>query len=198
MLVAVCCGVAASATVHVLRPDPPPTRDVVVAVRPVDAGAELRRSDVEARPVPTAMVPADALSDPDDVVGHVPAVPLAAGLPLSAALVSGGAVAALAPPGTVVVPVRLDDATARLLRPGDRVDLVATAAGASPYLARRALVLPVAGRVPQSGSSTGGLLGGAGAQESAPPVTLVAVDPDEAAALSAASGAGALAAVLVR
>src|SRR5690606_24285240 len=61
------------------------------------------------------------------------------------------------------------------------------------YLARAALVLPVpAGRAP---GTPGGLLGPAA--EADRPVTLVAVAPDEAPGLSAVSGWGSVAAVLV-
>ncbi|RZS61981.1 Flp pilus assembly protein CpaB [Xylanimonas ulmi] len=209
-VVAICCGVAASSAAQALRPEPPPTRDVVVAARLLAAGAEIRRADVEVRAVPVALAPTDALTDPADAVGRVPPVPLAAGLPLSAELVAGGAVTALAPEGTVVVPVRLDDATAALLRPGDRVDLVATSSlgvDDAAYLARRALVLPSAARRGEGdgggdgSGGVGGLLGGAstgGASTGAgPPVALLAVDPAEAPGLSAASGMGAVGAVLV-
>lgn len=207
LVVAVCCGAAAASAVQVLAPAPPLTRDVVVAARALEPGSELKRADVEVRAVPTALVPADAIRDPDEAVGRVPAVRLAAGLPLSAELVAGGAFAALAPAGTVVVPVRLDDATAGLLRPGDRVDLVTTAvatgadgAATGPgYLARRALVLPSRGR-PTGGDSGGGLLGGATGQDPSgggDGATVLAVSPQEAPGLSAASSAGAVAAVLV-
>ena len=196
LVVAACCGAAAAAAVQVLAPPPPPTRPVVVAARALLPGAALERDDVEVRAVPTALVPADVVSDPAEVVGRVPVVRLAAGLPLSAELVSGGALAALAPAGSVVVPVRLDDATAALLRPGDRVDLVATAVGSGPaHLARRALVLPSAGRTADDDGGSG-LLGGTGGAAGGP-VTLLAVGPEEAPALTAASSTGTVGAVLV-
>jgi Flp pilus assembly protein CpaB len=208
VLVAVCCGVAATATVQALSPEPPPTVDVVVPEHRLVAGTAVASDDVAVKPVPAALVPADVLTDPADAVGRVPAVSLPAGLPLHAELVQGGGVVSQAPRGTVVVPVRLDDAATGWLRPGDRVDLVATAEGQasvsesgdaddSPYLARRALVLPgLAGGRSSSEESAGGLLGGTSARDA--PVTLVAVAPDEAPGLSAASGWGTVAAVLVR
>jgi len=205
LVVALCCGVAAGAAVQVLAPPPPPMRDVVVTARPLAAGTELSSGDLEVRAVPASLVPADVVSDPEAVVGRVVAVRLAAGLPLSKELVAGGALAALAPAGSVVVPVRLDGVTAGLLRAGDRVDLVSTAAHAVPgdgtagpsHFARRALVLPSARRSGQA-ADDGGLLGGAvgpGGGEGG--VTLLAVEPGEAPALSAASSAGAVAAVVV-
>ncbi len=197
LVVAVCCGIAATSAVQILAPAPPPTRDVVVTARHVAAGTELQSADVEVRAVPSALVPADAVSDPDDVVGRVPAVGLAAGLPLSAELVAGGDLAALAPPGSVVVPVRLDGATAALLRPGDHVDLVATTPESPDYLARRALVLPSGARASSDGGAGAGLLGSAGGGSSEGALTLLAVSDDEAPGLSAASSAGEIAAVLV-
>ncbi|QAY63562.1 flagellar biosynthesis protein FlgA [Xylanimonas allomyrinae] len=203
-VVAVCCGVSATSAVQALRPEPPPMRDVVVPAHRLAAGVEVERTDLEVRPVPASLTPQGALTDPADAVGRVPPVALPSGLPLSADLLAGGAVTALAPGGTVVVPVRLDAATARLLRAGDHADLVSSTAlsaddGAadSPYLARRALVLPAAGRTaPDDDDGPAGLLGGAKGTD-ADPVTLFAVAPDEAPGLSAASGAGAVAAVLV-
>lgn len=195
VLVALCCGLAATATAQVLRPEPPPTVEVVVPVHPLAAGKELDAGDLTVRTVPAALVPRDVLTDPGDAVGRVPAVDLPAGLPLHATLVAGGGLVARAPEGTVVVPVRLDDAASGLLRPGDRVDLVAADAG-TRHLARRALVLPGLPRgagEPGPGPLLGGAAGGTDA-----PVTLVAVAPEEAPALSAASGHGIVSAVLVR
>ncbi|WP_242496399.1 SAF domain-containing protein [Xylanimonas protaetiae] len=194
---AVCCGIAAASTVQALRPAPPPTRSVVVPVHELAAGVAVAATDLQVVAVPNDLAPDEALVDPSDAVGRVPAVTLAAGLPLSASLMAGGEVAALAPDGTVVVPVRLDDATAVLLRAGDHVDLVSTAPaeGGAVYLARRALVLPAGSRAIDDGGPPG-LLGGA--TRAAPAaVTLLAVAPAEAPGLSAASGAGTLAAVLV-
>ncbi len=194
VLVALCCGLAATATAQVLRPEPPPTVEVVVPVHPLVAGEEVAAGDLAVRTVPAGLAPEDVLTDPGDAVGRVPAVDLPAGLPLHAALVAGGGVVAQAPEGTVVVPVRLDDAATGLLRPGDRVDLVAADAG-TRHLARRALVLPGLPRT-GGGSDSGSLLGGVTGGTDAP-VTLVAVAPEEAPALSAASGHGIVSAVLV-
>ncbi len=213
-LVALCCGLAATATTQALRPEPPPTLDVVVPVHPLVAGEEVDAEDVTVRAVPAGLVPDGVLTDTGDAVGRVPAVDVPAGLPLHSTLVAGGGVVAQAPDGTVVVPVRLDDAATGLLRPGDRVDLVTTDAGPSGthpesahpdegdaagdgtrHLARRALVLPGLGGG-AAGAGTGSLLGGVTGEPSEP-VTLVAVGPEEAPALSAASGRGTVSAVLV-
>jgi Flp pilus assembly protein CpaB len=199
-LAAVMFGLAATLTVHLLRPPPPPTVDVAVTARPVAAGTELTRDDVVVRAVAADVAPPGAVHTIGELLGRAAVVGLPAGAPLHATLVSDDGVSAAAPHGTVVVPVRLsDDAVAALLRPGDRVDLLAgTTSGSEPmaepqYLARSALVLPVpAAREPEG---AGGLLGPA--QGGDRPVTLVAVSPTDAPELSAVSGWGSVTAVLV-
>lgn len=220
VLAAVCCAVAATLVVHALRPEAPPTVDVVVPAHPLAAGEALQHGDLEVRTVPTAMVPADVLTDAGAVVGRAPAVTLPPGLPLHPGLLPGGGVVSQAPEGTVVVPVRLDETAAGWLSPGDRVDLLARDdGGASPvsadagegdaddddadgdeadddgYLARRALVLP--GTDAPTDGGGGGLLGADAGPSAGRDVTLVAVAPDDAPALSAASGWGTVGAVLV-
>ncbi|MCK9794758.1 Flp pilus assembly protein CpaB [Isoptericola sp. 4D.3] len=209
VLAAVCCGLAVAAVVQAVRPAPPPTVDVVVAVRALAAGEPVSVADLTTVPVAAGLAPEGTVAAVEDLVGRAPATALPAGLPLRAELLPGGGVVAQAPQGTVVVPVRLDDSAAGWLRPGDRVDLVVTGeavgttVGASDddpdeaYLARRALVLP---RPAADGEDArpGGLLGGAAGAPDGTDVTLVAVSPDEAPALSAASGGGTVGAVLVR
>lgn len=200
LLAALLLGLAATLAVQLLRPPPPPTVDVALTARAVAAGTQLTRDDVVLRAVAADIVPPGAARSLRGLLGRAAVVGLPAGAPLHTALVSDDGVSAAAPRGTVVVPVRLsDDAVAALLRPGDRVDLLAgTTSGVDPatdpqYLARDALVLPVpAGRAPEASS---GLLGPAA--ETDRPVTLVAVHPDEAPGLSAVSGWGSVAAVLV-
>jgi len=208
VLAAVCCGLAAAAVVQAVRPEPPPTVDVVVPAHPLPAGEPVAAGDLTTVAVVADLAPDGVATDPAELVGRAPATRLPAGLPLHAGLLPGGGVVTQAPRGTVVVPVRLEDTTTGWLHPGDRVDLVVTgdairggvataADGAGDddgYLARRALVLP---RPAGGDPATGGLLGSAtGSSQGA--VTLVAVSPDEAAALSAASGRGTVGAVLVR
>jgi Flp pilus assembly protein CpaB len=199
-LAAALFGLSASVTVHLLRPPPPPTIDIAITARPVAAGTELTGDDVVVRSVAADLAPPGALRTVRSLLGRAAVVGLPAGAPLHATLVSDDGVSAAAPHGTVVVPVRLsDDAVAALLRPGDRIDLLAgTTSGSEPdgaprYLARGALVLPVpAGREPEA---AGGLLGPA--SEGDRPVTLVAVTPQDAPELSAVSGWGSVTAVLV-
>jgi Flp pilus assembly protein CpaB len=199
-LAAAMFGLAATLTVHLLRPPPPPTVDVAITARAVAAGTELTRDDVVLRAIAADVAPPGAMHTVRGLLGRAAVVGLPAGAPLHATLVSDDGVSAAAPRGTVVVPVRLsDDAIAALLRPGDRVDLLAgTTSSSEPvaepqYLARSALVLPVpAEREPEG---TGGLLGPA--SDGDRPVTLVAVTPEDAPELSAVSGWGSVTAVLV-
>ncbi|WP_369369877.1 Flp pilus assembly protein CpaB [Promicromonospora sp. Populi] len=199
-LAAAMFGLAVALTLHVLRPPPPPTVDVAVTARPVAAGTELTRDDVRVRAIAADVAPPGAVRTVHELLGRAAVVGLPAGAPLHASLVSDDGVSAAAPRGTVVVPVRLSDgAVAALLRPGDRVDLLAGAtpgiesAGEPQYLARNALVLPIpAEREPES---AGGLLGPA--SDGDEPVTLVAVTPRDAPELSAISGWGSVTAVLV-
>ncbi|WP_407316457.1 SAF domain-containing protein [Isoptericola halotolerans] len=193
VVAAVCCGLAAGATVEALRPAPPPTQEIVVAARELPAGAALTPGDLDTVTVAAELAPPGVLTDPADAVGRSPAVALAQGLPLHADLVAGGGMAARAPDGTVVVGVRLTEAS--WLRPGDRVDLLGTDDDAD-YLARRALVLPPLGS-DDDAPGAAGLLGSAPPAARDAAVTLVAVDPDDAAAVSSAAEWGAVAAVLV-
>ncbi|WP_129787972.1 Flp pilus assembly protein CpaB [Promicromonospora panici] len=199
-LAAALIGLAAALAMHILRPPPPTTVDVAITARPVAAGTELTGDDVVVRAIAADVAPPGAVHSVDELLDRATVVGLPAGAPLHATLVSDDGVSAAAPHGTVVVPVRLsDDAVAGLLRPGDRVDLLAgTTSGSEPadapqYLARGALVLPVpVGREPEG---AGGLLGPASGGER--PVTLVAVSPEDAPELSAVSGWGSVTAVLV-
>jgi pilus assembly protein CpaB len=193
VVAAVCCGLAAGTTVEALRPAAPPTREVVVAARELPAGTNLTAGDLETLTVAAELAPQGVLTDPADAVGRSPAVTLASGTPLHADLVAGGGMAGRAPDGTVVVGVRLTEAS--WLLPGDRVDLLGTDEDAA-YLARRALVLPPLGS-DDGATGTAGLLGGTSPTSTDAAVTLVAVDPEEAAAVSSAAEWGAVAAVLV-
>ena len=99
--------------------------DVPVAARPIAAGAVVP-DDVEVRSLPSALVPSGRLAR--SPAGRVAIVSLAPGeVVLAAKLAPDGltGVAALVPPGhrALAVPV---DAGALALRPGHRVDVLAT------------------------------------------------------------------------
>ncbi len=207
VVAALCCGLAASVVVGALRPPPPPTAPAVVTARAVPPGTTLAAPDVRVDHVPASLLPAGAPARADDVVGRRATVALPEGTLLQDGLVAGGELAAGAPDGTVVAPVRLDPGVAALLGPGDRVDLLAAGDPAlapaptepaetgsappdDPYLARAAVVVPAP--EPDDG---GGLLGTGGSGSDA--VTLVAVRPEEAVRLAARTGHAPVTAVLV-
>ncbi|MEG3614371.1 SAF domain-containing protein [Isoptericola haloaureus] len=194
VVAAVCCGLAAWTTVDAVRPAPPVIREVLVTARALDGGQPLGADDVTTVRVDAGLAPGALLDGAADVAGSTAAVDLPAGTPLSPALLRRGGPAAAAPPGSVVVAVRLTESD--WLRPGDRVDLVATDDDGT-RLARRAEVLPPPDEGAGADDEAGGGLLGSATGGAADPVTLLAVSPQEAAAVSAASGWGAVAPVLV-
>lgn len=168
----------------------PPTVPVVVTAQEVEAGTELTRADLRVVHLPPSVAP-DRPMSVAEAVGAVPVVTLPSGVPVLPALLGQDRFDRRPPPGTVTVPVRLaDPAVAALLRPGDRIDVVAQGAEAerAVVLARRAVVLDL---VPDEGDA-----GWLAAGEATGLVTVVAVTPAEGHLL-AGSGWGWLGAVLV-
>lgn len=114
------------------RPRPvaptPPGVPVVVAARDLAAGARLSTRDLRTLALPTEVVPAGSAREPRSLLGRVVAGPVRRGEPVTdARLVGPGLTAGLATPELAAVPVRLaDPAAATLVRPGDRVDVLAT------------------------------------------------------------------------
>ncbi|NMR20671.1 SAF domain-containing protein [Cellulomonas fimi] len=211
LVAAALLGLAAAVVVAELRPPPPVTRPVTVAARDLPPGVPLQEQDLRVARLPAGYALAGIPEASSDVVGRSLVTAVPAGLPIVEPLLAGERLAASGPPGTVVVPVRLaDPAVAALLRPGDRVDLLAGSSGSdgrptAQRLAERALVLPGpgAGRGGAAeaadagdGGLAGGLLGG-GTVSTDGALTLVAVGPDEAEALAGVLGWADLSAVLV-
>lgn len=134
---------------------------VVVAAADLPAGAPLAESDLGTAELPPDAVPDGAAGDPAELVGAVLASPLRRGEPVTDARVVGPGLWSQVPPGQVAAPVRLADlAVADLLRPGDRVDVLASVDGAgTEVVAAGALVLAVPGGGSADGSGAGsGLL----------------------------------------
>lgn len=191
------CALAARAA----APPPAPTVPVVVAARDLTAGAVLTADDLRTVRLPRPAVPAAAAPRADGLVGEELAVDVPRGLVVVPAHLARSRFATPAPDGTVAVPVHLaDPAVAGLLRPGDRVDLVAGALDGWPgedgptVLAAAALVLEVL--TEEAGNGDGlGLLGG-GVSIDADPLVVVAVPPEDGRRIAAAEG-GSLGALLV-
>ncbi|HEX5493788.1 MAG TPA: SAF domain-containing protein [Mycobacteriales bacterium] len=172
-------------------PEPPADHSVTVlaAARDLTAGSVLRAADVRPLRLPPAAVPAHALTDGRAVLGRRVAGPLRRGEALTdVRLVDPGLTAGLSGSGLVAVPVRLaDPATAVLLRPGSRVDLLARSGAddtgpgdAGPESPQPAVVLAadvtVLAVVPVGSDRSGG------------PLLVVAAAPDTARRLAGAGG----------
>ncbi|WP_370250652.1 SAF domain-containing protein [Nocardioides sp.] len=120
-LAALAAAVAMAAGVVAVRPPAPPSTAVWVAARDLPAGTLLADGDLTRRRVPLAAAPRVVVDDP---AGARLASGLVAGEPLTPARLVGPGPAL--PVGTVATPVRLPDAAlVALLRPGDRIDLLA-------------------------------------------------------------------------
>lgn len=148
-LAALCAAVAVLVGLRVGAAPPPPSVPVPVAARDLPAGSVVGRDDVTTAAFAPGTAPAAVAEDP---VGRVLAAPVGAGEPVTDVRLVGARLAA-AHPDLTVMPVRLPDAgVVDLLRPGDRIDLLAAdpgSGGATP-LAHDVLVLAV----PPAGSSS--------------------------------------------
>lgn len=127
-----------------IRPAPPPSVEVVVAAHDLRGGTVVKPADVRTVAFPRAAVPDGALRPgaltaeaPKPDAPQVPgarrpigrrllAGPMRKGEPLTDMRFLDGGLLDGYGPGVVAVPVRIADAGAvRLLRPGDRVDVLA-------------------------------------------------------------------------
>lgn len=200
---------AAGVVARQAAPPTPPVEPVVVAAHDLTAGQPLAAGDLRVVRMPAGLVPDGATSDPSVLVDRAVTAGVPSGLPVVAAQLDGDRFGLALPAGTVAVPIRLaDPAVARLLRPGDRVDLVAptgvdgwagTGAAPATVLASGALVLEVVDRAAEDADLLGGWASGSASGStsgSAEPLVVVAVAPPEGHLL-AASGWGSLGAVLV-
>jgi len=121
----------------------------VLAAHDLPSGTTLRAADVRLADLPGEARPTGVLSTLDAVDGRLLAGAVRAGEPLTDARLA--TVHAPGEPGTATVPVRLADvAVAELLRPGQRVDVVAAPEPSSPaaVLASGATVVTVGHQEP--------------------------------------------------
>lgn len=156
-------GLAAGAVataLPVLAPDPAAGTAVLAAARDLAAGAAVGAEDLLVVHLPADLVPAGALLPGADVVGRLAAGSVRAREPLTDVRLVGPGLLAATGDGLVAVPVRLaDPAAAALLRPGDRVDVLAAATGPDgpPAAAVVAAAAPVLA-VPASTAAAEGAL----------------------------------------
>ena len=175
------------ALVLALRPPPPgpagpaevTTAAVTVAAADLSAGAVLAAGDLVTAQLPEEAVPAGTTADPAELTGRLLAAPLRAGEPVTDVRLVGPGLWSAVPPGQVAAPVRLADlAVATLLRPGDRVDVLAAGDAGVQVVAIGALVL-TAPTVAEDPPGSEGLL-------------VLAVPPDAAGRLAAAAASATL------
>lgn len=132
---ALLAGGLTAAAVALGLPTVAPTADpgvrVVAAARDLLPGEPLAEQDLVEVEVPRDVVPSGAVTDAPAVVGRLVAGPVRRGEPLTDVRLLG---ASLVPAGGLVAaPVRVaDPATGALVRPGDRVDVLAAAPEGGP------------------------------------------------------------------
>ncbi|HEU4566641.1 MAG TPA: SAF domain-containing protein [Marmoricola sp.] len=190
-LAALAAGVAVFVAVSAASSPPPPTVPVWTAARDLPAGTVLAADDLRRVGFAPASVPAHRIGSAREVLGRTLTGPVGRGQPVSDLdVVRPGPAARY--PGRVAVPVRITDpAVAGLLRVGDRVSLVAADPTArdegGTTLATDVAVVALPAPVPDAASS--GLPGR---------LVLVAVAPEEADAVAAASASRFVTAVWLR
>jgi pilus assembly protein CpaB len=109
-----------------------PTRPVVVAASDLDVGAEITRGDLRVVDWPASAVPANAFSNPQELVGRGVVLPVIENEPLLpiklASKDAGAGLPPAIPPGLRALSVRVNEVigVAGYVLPGTRVDVLAT------------------------------------------------------------------------
>ncbi|MDQ1710714.1 MAG: pilus assembly protein CpaB [Frankiaceae bacterium] len=122
-------GLAVLALLGAVRPAAPPSVTVLAAARDLAAGTPIALADLRSVALPVGAVPAGALRPGAAVLGRLVAGPVRRGEPLTDVRILGPPLLAAVGrgPDLVAVPVRFADAGAvTLLRPGDRIDVLAS------------------------------------------------------------------------
>lgn len=140
-MLSVIAGVAAflvvrgyAARLEALRPAVGEPVPVVVAARALPRGTVLTPDDVRAQELPSAYAPPGTIVSVDQAEGRTLVSDMAEGEVVTRTRldVAGGAMASLVPAGLRAFPIRAG-VPAGALRPGDRVDVLATFGGPRPY-----------------------------------------------------------------
>jgi Flp pilus assembly protein CpaB len=177
LLAALCAAAAVATGVRAATAPPLPTTVVVTAARDLPSGTVLRGEDLRAVDYGPSSVPTGTLQA-RDLIGRTTAGPMRAGEPLTdVRLVRGSLLDGY--PGRVLAPVRVADAdSVRLLRAGDRIDLMAAdpEGEVADLVAESVPVVAVPER--RRGPDTGVLATGSGA------LVVVAVDGSTARRLA--------------
>jgi Flp pilus assembly protein CpaB len=180
LLAAALAALAVTLAISAARPEPAPTVAVLVAAHDIAAGVVVVADDVRAVQRPADTLPVGALTAPASAVDRTVAVPVRSGEVLTDVRFTGGDLLAGFGPDVVAAPVRvLDGGIVELLRPGDRIDVLATAVSngvAGPTRVVAADVPVVA--IPDGGGTDSYSQGG---------LVLVATTEDQARLLAAAA-----------
>lgn len=181
LLAAGLAAIAVAAGIHAVEPAEPVTVPVLVAARDLAAGVPLAAADLEVRALPEALVPLGVLRPGDETVGRLLTGAVRAGETLTDVRLLGPSLVDGLSAGAVATPVRVADAgVAGLVRPGDRVDVLATPAtldaevGATHVAASGVIVVAVPDPSTPGGFGDGALL-------------VLATSPETAADLAAAT-----------
>ncbi|NGP05064.1 flagellar biosynthesis protein FlgA [Rhodococcus sp. 14C212] len=187
---AIAAGLVGVAAVSAVTGDPSGERTrTVVAARDLRPGQTLTVDDVTVVERDSSLLPSGALTDPTEAIGHTLAGPVPVGEALVGVRMLGPRLAAAATGDAAarVVPVRLaDPGVGDLLREGDLVDVLTVAeAGASSDAAPEARVLATGATVvlAQGTNET---------NDRGEKVVLLALPPEPATAVAAASLVSAL------
>lgn len=187
-IAALCAATAVAAGLQASSAPPPPRTLVLTAAHDLPAGVVVRSDDLTRTPfdpgsVPAGVVPASA------AVGRTTAGPLRSGEAVTdARLVTRSLLEGYA--GLVAVPVRIGDPGAvRLLRVGDRVDLLAADPQGETSARTVGRDVPVLA-IPRPGAESPGLTSGA--------LVLLGVPDGAAEAVTQAAVTGFLSVVLTR
>jgi len=109
-----------------------PTKQVVVAAADMDIGAEVRREDLRVIEWPANSIPANAISNPEEIVGRGLVMPVIQNEPILpmklASKEAGAGLPPVIPPGYRAVSVRVNEVigVAGYVLPGTHVDVVVT------------------------------------------------------------------------
>jgi Flp pilus assembly protein CpaB len=188
---------AVAALVLAVRPLPAPVASatgaaevpVVIANADLAAGAVLAPDHLAVGRWPARLVPAGAVEFPDELTGRTLAGALRRGEAVTDARLVGPGLTRSLPHGQVAAPVRLADlAVAELVRPGDRVDVLATASDSADaeVVVAGALVLAPSSRTEHDSTDPAAGTG----------LLLLAVDAGTAARLAAAAASDTLSVTL--
>lgn len=191
LVLAVACGLAAfvltrgyAQRLEAERPALGPLQPVVVAAADIPRGTTLSAAVLREGSLPGRYSPPGALTDVSAAAGRVAVADLAEGEPITRTRVAAagvGPLAALVPPGLRAFAIGTG-APPGELRPGDRVDVLATFGGGRPHTETVGTALEVLRVIdPGSGSALDPAASGDG------PQLVLLVSPDEAEQLAYAA-----------